>query len=152
MWPIAQEVQRVYGFHPSITITQAAHESNWGQSGLVAKANNLYGIKATTDWIQAGLPTYDLPTKEFTGGRWIETVARWRKYDSWLQSAMDWAFRISTLPRYAEAAEAARKGDIKEYGEKIYKGGYATDPAYPAKIVNVSAMVSREGAAAGIPV
>ena len=35
---------------PSITIAQGIHESGWGTSDLAVKANNLFGIKANSDW------------------------------------------------------------------------------------------------------
>ena len=35
---------------PSVTIAQACLESGWGTSELATKANNLFGIKAKSDW------------------------------------------------------------------------------------------------------
>lgn len=60
MTPIAESVRDHYGIDPLITITQAAHESGWGASGLTKKANNLYGYTFSdaqmTQWLsQLGL-------------------------------------------------------------------------------------------------
>lgn len=46
--PIAQAEQRQYGVLASITLAQAALESDWGKSELSAKYNNLFGIKIRT--------------------------------------------------------------------------------------------------------
>ena len=46
MLPIADKIKRDYAIEPIITITQAAHESNWGNSGLSKDAYNLFGFTA----------------------------------------------------------------------------------------------------------
>ena len=45
--PIAQAVDKSYDLLPSITIAQACLESNYGQSDLSQKYNNLFGVKGT---------------------------------------------------------------------------------------------------------
>ncbi|MDU5434313.1 MAG: glucosaminidase domain-containing protein, partial [Enterococcus faecalis] len=44
--PYARELQESYGVLPSIIMGQAVLESNFGQSQLASKYNNLFGIKA----------------------------------------------------------------------------------------------------------
>jgi len=39
-----------YGILASLTIAQAILESGWGSSKLSQNANNLFGIKAFSDW------------------------------------------------------------------------------------------------------
>lgn len=46
--PIAREVDKSYDLLPSITIAQACLESNYGQSDLSQKYNNLFGVKGLT--------------------------------------------------------------------------------------------------------
>jgi len=48
--PKAIEVYNKFGILPSITISQAILESNWGKSELSVTANNLFGIKADSSW------------------------------------------------------------------------------------------------------
>ncbi|MBD7911888.1 MULTISPECIES: glucosaminidase domain-containing protein [Clostridium] len=48
--PKAIELYNNYGILPSITISQAILESNWGKSDLSVQANNLFGIKADNSW------------------------------------------------------------------------------------------------------
>lgn len=55
MTPIAKTMNEKYGIHPLIVMTQAAHESGWGASGLTKKANNLYGYTgeaALKQWLK----------------------------------------------------------------------------------------------------
>jgi flagellum-specific peptidoglycan hydrolase FlgJ len=40
----------VFRILPSLTIAQAILESGWGSSKLSQKANNLFGIKASSSW------------------------------------------------------------------------------------------------------
>ena len=55
MTPIADQIHQTYGVQPIITITQAAHESGWGASGLTKKANNLYGYTFSDSQMNAWL-------------------------------------------------------------------------------------------------
>src|SRR5699024_1438878 len=41
----ANELQNQYGILPSISMSQAILESNWGTSGLAVQNQNYYGIK-----------------------------------------------------------------------------------------------------------
>ena len=45
--PVAQKVDKSYDLLPSITIAQACLESNYGQSQLAQKYNNLFGVKSS---------------------------------------------------------------------------------------------------------
>ena len=58
--PYAQETQEKYGILASLTLGQAALESDFGRSGLAAKYYNLFGIKA-----YGNVPKVALETKEF---------------------------------------------------------------------------------------
>lgn len=60
MTPIATQIESQSGISPLITITQAAHESGWGKSGLTKKANNLYGYTGTAQ-LSAWLTAKELP-------------------------------------------------------------------------------------------
>lgn len=50
--------QKKYGIPSSVTLSQMALESGWGQSNLAKKANNYFGIRATDKWIKSGKPYY----------------------------------------------------------------------------------------------
>ncbi|MGN3350162.1 glycoside hydrolase family 73 protein [Enterococcus faecium] len=132
--PHAQELQDGYGVLPSIILGQAILESNWGKSTLASKYNNLFGIKAYGDQKKVSLET-----KEFVNEEWITTQGDFKVYDSWEQSmddhtqlfvqGVDWNpalyEKVITATNYQEAAQA------------LQDAGYATDPGYAQKIIQV---------------
>jgi len=125
---------------PEIAAAQAALESRYGRSKLARLANNLFGIKAGPSWNGEVL---ELPTREFDPERgWVETVARWRRYASWEQCFEDYGAIIARLPWFADAAEAARRGDAVGFLEGILarpgEPGWATDPDYKGKVLAVA--------------
>ena len=75
--PLAQAEQRKYRIKASITIAQAALESDWGQSQLASKYNNLFGVKGNE---QDGTL---LATKEYVNGQWITVEDYFVVYPSW---------------------------------------------------------------------
>ena len=113
-------------------VTQAAHESNYGRSGLAVKSNNLFGIKAGSSWV-GRFDTW--PTYEVIGGKEVQVQAKFRKYSSWTESVRDWAELI--MRRYPKAYSAALDHDARTFFNELQKGGYATDPSYASKLVGV---------------
>ncbi|HAQ6728318.1 TPA: glycoside hydrolase family 73 protein [Enterococcus faecium] len=132
--PHAQELQDGYGVLPSIILGQAILESNWGKSTLASKYNNLFGIKAYGDQKKVSLET-----KEFVNEEWITIQGDFKVYDSWEQSmddhtqlfvqGVDWNpalyEKVITATNYQEAVQA------------LQDAGYATDPGYAQKIIQV---------------
>ncbi|MDQ8275664.1 glycoside hydrolase family 73 protein [Enterococcus faecium] len=132
--PHVQELQDGYGVLPSIILGQAILESNWGKSTLASKYNNLFGIKAYGDQKKVSLET-----KEFVNEEWITIQGDFKVYDSWEQSmddhtqlfvqGVDWNpalyEKVITATNYQEAAQA------------LQDAGYATDPGYAQKIIQV---------------
>lgn len=132
--PHAQELQDGYGVLPSIILGQAILESNWGKSTLASKYNNLFGIKDYGDQKKVSLET-----KEFVNEEWITIQGDFKVYDSWEQSmddhtqlfvqGVDWNpalyEKVITATNYQEAAQA------------LQDAGYATDPGYAQKIIQV---------------
>ena len=53
---------------PSLTISQAILESGFGESTLSKKANNLFGIKAYSDW---NGDVYSINTREYINGSYV---------------------------------------------------------------------------------
>lgn len=118
-----------YKVLPSLVAAQAALESGWGGSGLTAKANNLFGMKAGSSWKGA---TLVLPTSEYINGKWITVNAVWRKYGSWSASIEDHGKLIASLSRYKKVVGET---DYATACRAIKAAGYATDPDYPAKLI-----------------
>lgn len=136
MLPIARDEQKRSGIHPDVTISQAAHESNWGLSGLTTQANNLFGFTGES-WEKDGKPVLKLPTREFINGAWTVVNRPFRAYKSWAESVRDWGNLISTASRYKKAYALAQKGDVPGYAVEVLKAGYATDPGYSKALTTV---------------
>lgn len=111
------------GVPASLTIAQAILESAWGESMLTRKGNNLFGIKG-----KGG--TY--PTKEVVGGVTITVDAQFRHYNSWAESIADHSRLLSTK-RY----RGLLGQDYKTACKEVAKAGYATDPGYAKKLINL---------------
>lgn len=109
----------------SLTIAQAALESNFGESGLTQRANNLFGIKGTGP---AG--SEQMQTTEYRGGSPIKVTASFRKYYSWAESIADHS-RLLLTKRYQ--AVPGKTG--KDAARAVAAAGYATDPSYAAKLI-----------------
>lgn len=115
------------GVPASLTIAQAALESNWGSSGLARQANNLFGIKGTGP---AG--SVMMPTTEYRNGSPIRMNAPFRKYRSWAESIADHT-RLLQNKRYAGVLR--RSG--QEAAKAVAAAGYATDPSYASKLIGL---------------
>ncbi len=130
----AQEIQKEHQILTSVTLAQAILESNWGESELAVQANNLFGVKG-----RAGQPVVNMTTKEFTDGQWIEIQANFRKYANWNESLDDHAnlFLNGTSWSKTKYHGVISAKSYKEAAEEIMKAGYATDPEYASKLVNI---------------
>jgi flagellar rod assembly protein/muramidase FlgJ len=124
----ARKGYKKYGILPSLTIAQAILESGWGQSHI---ENNLFGIKAGSSW--AGKIAIR-ETKEFVNGQWITVQAKFRAYDSFNESIEDHAKLLGTTDRYKKVIQAE---DYIEACYEVWKAGYATDPNYSNKLINI---------------
>jgi flagellar protein FlgJ len=113
-------------------VEQAALETGWGrrlanrEGG--ATSHNLFGIKAGSRW---GGERVSANTHEYVGGTRVSERATFRAYDSVGASFDDYA-RLLGNPRYAQARAAGT--DTRQFAQALQSAGYATDPAYAAKI------------------
>lgn len=129
----AKRIQEETGIPASIILGQIMLESGGGYSGglsgLAAQAKNLFGIKGSGT---AG--SVLLPTTEYKNGKYVTVQANFRKYNSFYDSMKDHAALLSN-ERYAKYLRNAKS--VNEFAEGIKKGGYATDPNYVNKLINV---------------
>lgn len=131
----AQKAAKTYGLYPSVMIAQAILESAWGQSTLATEANNLFGIKAGTDWTGA---TYTAKTREEdNSGKSYYITAAFRAYDSYEGSFDDNGKKlrlgVSWQPTRYQGAwleNAATYADAT----KALTGTYATDHNYDTSL------------------
>ena len=112
----------------SLTIAQAILESNWGQSGLTLRANNLFGIKGEYNG------QYEIAkTSEYYNGEWVTVDAKFRKYPSWTESIQDHS-ELLQKPRYQNLIGVT---DYTLACKLIREDGYATDPEYTNKLISI---------------
>ncbi|MDE1548165.1 glucosaminidase domain-containing protein [Jeotgalibaca caeni] len=145
--PYAVEDSVTSGILPSITIAQGALESAWGLSGLALDANNLFGIKASTDWkgkvYNVITREYADPVKDKNGkvikeGYWYNVVAPFRHYNNWLESIRDHGnFFTGTEWRRNNYRHVIGEKDYRKAAQALQDAGYATDPSYANKLISI---------------
>ncbi|MDR2661300.1 MAG: endolytic transglycosylase MltG [Lactobacillaceae bacterium] len=131
----AQEMQKKYGILTSINLAQTILESQWGKSTLASKYNNYYGIKA-----QSGQKSVTLQTTEFWDGKTESTVNdSFAVFDSWKQGMEEHAKFLyngtDLKPHVFDSVIKAR--DYKTAAHELVVDGYATDPEYENKIIEI---------------
>lgn len=132
--PISQEMQQKYGGRASISIAQAILESDWGKSDLSALYHNLYGIKGN-----GPEDSVLLETTEFVDGEPITVQAYFKVYDSIASSVEDHAKLMAEGTSWdAELYwPVIKAGSYQEAAHALQESGYATDPDYPEKVIEV---------------
>jgi len=124
------EMMRV-GIPASIKLAQGLLESNWGQSTLATKANNHFGIKCGSKW--TGKEMYRGDDDYARNGKLMQSC--FRAYDSAFESYMahsDFLMRS----RYAGLFKLSTL-DYSGWAHGLKKAGYATDPNYPKKLIQI---------------
>ena len=132
--PIAREVDKSYDLLPSITIAQACLESNYGQSDLSQKYNNLFGVKGTNPNTSAVMTT-----KEYVKDKWVTVKARFQIYDSYEASIRAHArlFQNGTTWNHDQYKHVLASKDYKTQAKALVTDGYATDAVYADKLINL---------------
>ena len=113
----------------SLTVAQAILESGWGKSGLTAKANNLFGIKAGTSWKGK---VYNVATNEYLNGKYVTVIASFRAYASWAESIADHSALLTGAARYKNLVGDT---DYKRVCKNVQADGYATAPNYATSLI-----------------
>ncbi len=128
--PYALKNQQLHNILPSITLSQAILESSWGESVLSKQYNNYFGIKS----INEADNRIVFNTNEYVKGKLTVRSAAFRAYDSVEASFTHHGLLIGATKRYKSVVQAK---EYKEAAEQLYASGYATDPAYPQKLINI---------------
>lgn len=102
-------------------------ETGWGRSSI---GNNLFGIKANASWKGK---TQTVRTHEFVNGKKVYVDAKFRDYNS-IEESLEDRFKLLSNSRYKKVVQAK---NYKEAANEIYKAGYATDPQYPNKLIQI---------------
>jgi len=122
---IAKEEMLQYGIPASITMAQGILESGAGRSALSKKSNNHFGIKCHKGWTGQRVYHDDDELQEC-----------FRKYKDPKYSFRDHSLFLTQRSRYEELF-SYKKNDYKSWAKGLRKAGYATDPKYPQKLINI---------------
>lgn len=125
--PMAQGLYRSHNILPSITIAQAAEETGWGRYAI---GNNIFGVKAFSDWKGKKI---NARTHEFYGGTKSNVDAWFRDYDS-IEDCMADRGKVLSHSRYNAVRSATNYADA---AQALYSGGYATNPSYPRNLISI---------------
>lgn len=139
--PIAmsQAKQHDFKIFASVCIAQAIHESGWGTSAKMVKANALFGIKVGKSAYKFGTAwkgeAYKTGTTEYYDGKNpTKIVDFFRAYNNLSDATEDYFDMLCHCQRYKPALNQPTP---QKCIEKIVAGGYATGPSYSEAIMNL---------------
>ncbi len=118
------EMQRT-GVPAAIKLAQGIHESMAGQSDLVQRSYNHFGIKCKSGYTGPYVLHDDDAPRE-----------RFMKYDNAEQSFIDHSDFLKNRSRYASLFDLDPT-DYKNWAYGLKKAGYATNPKYPQLIISL---------------
>jgi LysM repeat protein len=122
---LAVQHEKKYNIPASIILAQAILESGAGQGDLAIKANNHFGIKCHIDW--KGKRTYHNDDRK---------NECFRVYNSVSESYDDHSNFLVKHVRYSRLFKL-RKNDYRGWAKGLKDCGYATDPEYANKLINM---------------
>ena len=117
-----REMKRM-GVPAAITLAQGIMESESGNSDLVKRSNNHFGIKCKSTWTAATVSHDD-----------DETAECFRAYDDAEESYRDHSNFLRGGDRYSSLFKLDPK-DYKGWAYGLRKAGYATNPRYPEILI-----------------
>lgn len=136
IWDKARAAAAELGTEARVLVAQAALETGWGRhiprrpDG--SSSHNLFGIKAGAGWRGDRVA---VPTLEFRDGVMQRETARFRAYPSLEDSIDDYVRLLQSSPRYHPAL--AQGTDPRGFTQALQRAGYATDPGYSDKILDI---------------
>lgn len=122
---IAKEEMVLYGIPASIKMAQGILESGAGRGNLASRSNNHFGIKCHQGW-----------TGDYVRHDDDELQECFRKYNDPRYSFRDHSLFLTSRPRYSNLF-SLNKDDYKGWASGLRQAGYATDPQYAQKLINI---------------
>ncbi len=122
---IAKQDMIDYGIPASITLGQGILESGAGTGPLSMQANNHFGIKCHKEWTGPSINYDDDAEQEC-----------FRKYMEPKESYRDHSLFLTSRERYSKLFKL-EKDDYKAWAKGLKEAGYATDVAYPTKLIGL---------------
>ena len=134
--PIADKAASKLGVDANVLLAQAALETGWGrhinQHTDGSSSHNLFNIKAGQSWDGDHVA---INTLEYRNGIAQRERAAFRSYPDYESSFNDYIDFLQSKPRYQEALE--NTDDAESYVNALQDAGYATDPHYADKIMDI---------------
>lgn len=120
---VAVGEMRRMGVPASITLAQGLLETESGNSALVKKSNNHFGIKCKSNWTGEGV-THDDDSLGECFRKYATALDSYRDHSNFLRAGKHYAFLFDLDPT-----------DYKGWAYGLKKAGYATNPKYPAILI-----------------
>jgi Muramidase (flagellum-specific) len=117
-----REMKRM-GIPAAITLAQGILETENGNSDLVKKSNNHFGIKCKSSWNAPGV-SHDDDAKGECFRTYKDAESSYRDHSNYLRGNDRYAFLFKLDPR-----------DYKGWAYGLKKAGYATNPRYPEILI-----------------
>ena len=122
---VAIEEMKMYDIPASISLAQGILESGMGSSRLAVAANNHFGIKCHSEWEGKRIYHDD-----------DEKGECFRVYNDPRTSYRDHSLFLTSRSRYNLLFDL-KIDDYKGWAKGLKKAGYATDPKYSNKLINL---------------
>ncbi len=120
---VAMDEMKRSGVPAAITLAQGILESESGNSELVKRSNNHFGIKCKSTW-----------TGETVSHDDDENGECFRAYNNAVESYRDHSNFLKANERYRSLFDLDPV-DYEEWAKGLKKAGYATNPKYPALLI-----------------
>lgn len=134
--PLAVQEMTRTGIPASIKLGQALLESRFGSSPLARQANNHFGIKAEPKWDNQ--PRHCLHSYEWSPrrDRMVPVLSCFRHYKDVEDCYRGHSEFLIHRAHYAPLFQL-QSHDIEGWAQGLQKAGYATDPTYAEKLLQV---------------
>ncbi len=136
IWGHAVAAGKTLGVAPEVVVAHAALETGWGRSMPEFSGGqptfNLFGIKAGESWQGARVGR---ATLEFEAGIPQRRTEPFRAYRSLADGFQDYV-KLLQQARYEGVIGSG--SNIGDFAAELKAGGYATDPDYVDKLVNLA--------------
>ncbi|HOA80851.1 MAG TPA: peptidoglycan-binding protein, partial [Defluviitaleaceae bacterium] len=129
------------GVPAAITVAQAIQESSAGAAVPIdiytgEYSYNIFGIKANSKWLNNGGDYVTAKTWEEENGRKYTTEAKFRKYNSYLESIEDHAKFLTENDRYSFLFDLKKDDNyLENWAKGLKSAGYATDSEYAVNLI-----------------
>lgn len=122
---LAIEEMKRTGVPASITLAQGIHETGAGQSALVRKSNNHFGIKCKSEWTGESV-SHDDDARGECFRKYADPADSYRDHSDFLKNRKHYASLFKLEPT-----------DYEGWAYGLKKAGYATNPKYPQILIKL---------------